>query len=59
VYPAVPVPSELEVLRALCERQGVSPSDADLEAVRSFVDRVVPALAEIEQRLPQDVAPAR
>lgn len=59
MYPAVQVPSELEVLRALCERQGVSPTDADLEAVRGFVDRVVPALAEIEQRLPKGVEPAR
>ena len=59
MYPAVQVPSELEVLRALCERQGVSPTDADLEAVRGFVDRVVPALAEIEQRLPKGIEPAR
>lgn len=42
----------------LCERQGVTPADADLEAVRDFVDRVVPALAEIERRLPKNVGPA-
>ena len=59
MYPPIPVPSELELLRAICERQGVSPTDADLEAVRIFVDRVVPALAEIERRLPKDVEPAR
>jgi len=59
VYPPVPARSELELLRALCERQGVSPTDADLEAVRAFVDRVVPALAEIERQLPRDAEPAR
>lgn len=59
MYPPVPAPSELELLRALCERQGVSPTDADLEAVRGFVDRVVPALAEIERQLPKDVELAR
>jgi hypothetical protein len=58
VYPADHPPSHLELLRAICERQGVAPTDADLEAVRGFVDRVVPALAEIERRLPRDTTPA-
>ena len=59
MYPADPVPSELDLLRAICERQGVTPTDDDLEAVRSFVDRVVPALAEIERRLPKGTEPAQ
>jgi len=59
VYPGDPVPSGLDLLRAICERQGVSPTDDDLEAVRGFVDRVVPALADIERRLPRDTEPAR
>ena len=59
MYPPEPAPSELALLRAICERQGVSPTDVDLEAVRGFVDRVVPALAEIERRLPKDTELAR
>ena len=31
-------PFELELLRSICERQGVSPEDADLEAVQGFLD---------------------
>jgi hypothetical protein len=59
VYPPEPAPSELELLRSICERQGVTPTDADLEAVRGFVDLVVPALADIERRLPKGTEPAR
>jgi hypothetical protein len=59
VYPPDPAPSELALLRVICERQGVVPTDADLQAVRGFVDRVVPALAEIERRLPREIEPAR
>jgi hypothetical protein len=47
---------ELELLRALAERQGVSPSDADLEAVMPFLDAILPALAELELRLPPETA---
>ena len=46
--------SSVERLRELAEEQGVSPDDADLEAVRDFVDRILPALAEIERRLPPE-----
>ena len=56
VYPASP--HDLEHLRWLCERQGISPADDDLEAVRGFLDTILPALAEIERRLPDEVAPA-
>jgi hypothetical protein len=52
-----PHPSELELLRSICERQGVSPDDADLEAVRGFVDAILPALAELERRIPEAIAP--
>lgn len=58
MYPALPVPSELELLRTLCERQGISPEDADLEAVRGFLDVILPALEDLERRIPDDVVPA-
>jgi hypothetical protein len=58
VYPALPLPFELELLRALCERQGISPEDADLEAVRGFLDVIVPALQDLERRIPDDIVPA-
>jgi hypothetical protein len=41
-------------LRERAEEQGVSPTDADLEAVRDFVDRILPALAELERKLPPE-----
>jgi len=49
--------SSVERLRERAEEQGVSPADADLEAVRDFLDRILPALAEIEERLPPETAP--
>jgi hypothetical protein len=50
---------ELALLRAVAERQGVSPEDADLEAVRPFLQAILPALAELERRLPPETLPAR
>jgi hypothetical protein len=50
---------ELALLRAIAERQGVSPADADLEAVRPFLEAILPALAELERRLPPETLPAR
>jgi hypothetical protein len=50
--------SSLDLLRHLADQQGVSPSDADLEAVRVFLDAILPALAEIDRRLPPDTPPA-
>jgi hypothetical protein len=51
-----PPQEELELLRALCERQGVSPTDADLRAVQAFLRAILPALAEIERRLPPEIS---
>jgi hypothetical protein len=45
----------LETLRELAESQGVSPTDEDLEAVRGFLDLLLPALVEIERLLPTEV----
>jgi hypothetical protein len=53
-----PPPSEIELLRSICERQGVSPEDADLDAVRGFLDAILPVLAELERRIPEPIAPS-
>jgi hypothetical protein len=50
-------PVDLDLLRALCERQGVTPADADLEAVAGFLRAILPALAELEQLVPDDLGP--
>ena len=52
------LPSELELLRSICERQGVSPEDSDLEAVLGFLDAILPALADLDRRIP-DTSPPR
>jgi hypothetical protein len=44
-------------LRDSAAAQGVHPSDEDLEGVRDFLDRILPALAEIEERLPPELEP--
>jgi hypothetical protein len=35
----------------------VHPTDEDLEGVRDFLDRILPVLAEIEERVPPETAP--
>ena len=50
--------SALDELRRLAARQGVSPDDADLEAVRAFLDAILPELADLERRLPDETPPA-
>jgi hypothetical protein len=52
-----PPPSDIELLRSICERQGVFPEDADLEAVRGFLDAILPVLAELERGLPEGIDP--
>lgn len=52
-----PEASPIERLRADAVAQGVHATDDDLEGVRDFLDRIVPALAEIEERLPPEAAP--
>lgn len=46
---ATPSPAEL---RQIAERQGVSPTDEDLEAVRGFLDILLPAFEELERLVP-------
>jgi hypothetical protein len=48
--------SSPEFLRLLAARQGVEPTDDDLEAVRGFLDAILPELARLEETLePEDV----
>jgi hypothetical protein len=46
--------SPLEHLRSVAVEQGVHPSDEDLEAVLEFLSRILPALEDIEERLPEE-----
>ena len=43
--------SSLDFLRELAARQGVEPSDEDLEAVQGFLDAILPELERLEQLL--------
>jgi hypothetical protein len=51
-----PVPA-VEHLRALAAAQGVYPDDDDLDGVMGFLTRVLPALRELEERLPEEATP--
>jgi hypothetical protein len=44
--------SLLSALRELARRQGVEPTDEDLEGVLGFLERLLPELAELERLLP-------
>jgi len=52
-----PESSPLERLRDVAAAQGVHATDEDLEGVRDFLDRILPALAEVEERLPPESRP--
>jgi hypothetical protein len=52
-----PDPFDLDLLRALCARQGVAPEDEDLEAVQGFLRAILPALEELERLVPDEIAP--
>jgi hypothetical protein len=47
----------VELLGRLAARQGVIVSDEDLEAVRSFLDTILPELARLEAALAPGEAP--
>jgi hypothetical protein len=49
--------SAVERLREQAALQGVSPTDDDLDGVLDFLTRILPALEEIERRLPPETAP--
>ena len=52
-----PESSPVERLRETAAAQGVHPTVEDLEGVRDFLDRILPVLAEIEERVPPEAAP--
>ena len=54
---SIPLPSLAE-LRAQARRQGVDPTDDDLEAVLGFLRTVLPALQELEEATGREVPPA-
>jgi hypothetical protein len=46
------------VLRVLAKRQGVHPTDEDLEGVSAFLATVLQRLADIETALPPETPPS-
>lgn len=50
--------NSLDFLRQLAARQGVVPTDQDLEAVLPFLEAIVPTLEELERTIPPDTPPA-
>ena len=56
MYP--PTAAEIELLKALAERQGVSPENADLASVQAFLEQLLPALALLERQIPPEMLPA-
>ena len=49
--------SSPELLRQLAARQGVRVSDEDVDAVRPFLDPILPELERLEAELELDEAP--
>jgi hypothetical protein len=49
-----PESSSLDFLRELAARQGIFPTDADLEAVQGFLAAILPELEEIERLVPEE-----
>jgi hypothetical protein len=43
--------SRLEFLRQLAARQGIEPSEDDLEIVLGFLDTILPELQRLEEQL--------
>jgi hypothetical protein len=52
------VEPSIEFLRSLAAQQSVHPDEEDLEAVLGFLSAILPALADIERRLPPELPPA-
>ena len=47
----------VEVLRELAALQGVTPTEADLEAVLGFLRVLLPKLGELERLVPAETEP--
>jgi len=54
---SIPLPALAELREQAC-RQGVDPTDADLEAVLGFLETVLPTLRELEEATSRAVPPA-
>lgn len=48
--------SPVDLLRQIAARQGVFPTEEDLEAVLPFLEAIVPALEAIERTIPPETA---
>jgi hypothetical protein len=48
----------LAELRSLAEAQGVAPTDEDLEAVRGFLEGLLPEFDDLERAVPSGTVPA-
>jgi len=49
--------SRIDFLRQLAARQGVEPSDGDLQAVLGFLDAILPELLRLEEELEPESEP--
>jgi hypothetical protein len=49
--------SLVAALGELARRQGVEPSEADLEGVLDFLLRILPELEQLERWLPEEATP--
>jgi hypothetical protein len=49
--------SLVSALREQARQQAVEPTDEDLEGVLDFLTRILPALAELEERIPPEIQP--
>lgn len=47
----------IERLRQTAEDQGVEPDDEALKAAQAAIERLLPGLAELEQRMPEAGSP--
>jgi hypothetical protein len=49
--------SLVSALREQARQQGVEPTDEDLEGVLGFLTRILPVLAQLEERIPEEIQP--
>jgi hypothetical protein len=49
--------SLVSALRETAAQQGVHPTEEDLQGVLDFLTRILPALEEIEERIPPEIDP--
>jgi hypothetical protein len=57
MYPESSLIPSAEHLRESAAAQGVHLEDEDIEGVLAFLTRILPALRDIEERLPAETSP--